>query len=633
MLFLMQTGKAQLCTGSLGDPVVNITFGSGNNPGPPLPLFTTTYSYVPNACPSDGSYTITNSTSGCFGNTWHSLTEDHTPGDVNGYMMLINASLEPGVFYLDTVKNLCGGTTYEFSAWILSVLRSSACNGNGNRPDITFSIETVTGTVIQTYNTGSITNLFSPQWNQYGFFFTLPQAYSELVLRMTNNAPGGCGNDLALDDIVFRPCGPKINAAFTNVNGINDTVNYCISENKTITISGNLQTGYNNPVIQWQQSTDSGKTWKNIPGATNADYTAVYSLAGRFQYRMAASEKGNIGVTRCMIASNVLSINIDPIPVPQAGSTSPACVNLPVSFFAKNGDFYKWTGPAGFSSTQASPVIAAASLINAGMYYVLVTTKGGCSKLDSTTVIVSALPVARAGNDTAMCESTFINLQATGGVQYSWQPASGLSNANIANPVASPSVTTRYTVLVRNQFLCAARDSILITVLKKPVSDAGPDKKIIEGQSVVLNGTAAGDTASYYWTPVQSISNNNIKTPVVNPVNDITYTFHVVSGDGCGIASDEVFVRVLKTVVVPNAFSPNGDGINDVWNIKALNLYPESETNVFNRYGQLVFHSQGYGRAWDGRVNGKLLPVGTYYYTIDRKNNFPIMSGWLMIIY
>jgi len=633
ILFLTQTGKAQLCTGSLGDPVVNINFGSGNNPGPPLPVSATNYNYVTDVCPIDGSYTIVNSTSGCFGNSWHSLFEDHTPGDVNGYMMLVNASVQPGVFYLDTVKNLCGGTTYEFSAWLLNVLRNSACNGRGNMPDITFNIETITGTVIQTYNTGSITNLSFPQWNQYGFFFTLPPAYSELVLRMTNNAPGGCGNDLALDDIVFRPCGPKINAAFTNVNGINDTVNYCISDNKTITISGTLQAGYTNPTIQWQQSTDSGKTWKNIPGETHADYTATYSVGGRFQYRMAAAERGNMGITRCMIASNVLTINIDTIPVPQAGSTSPACINTPVNFFAKNGDFYKWTGPAGFSSDQASPVIAAASFVNAGTYYVLVTTKGGCRKLDSAIVLVSALPVASAGNDTAICESTFIKLHATGGVEYTWQPVSGLSDASVANPVASPSVTTSYTVLVRNQFRCTARDTIVVAVLKKPVSDAGADKKILEGQSVALNGTAAGDTASYYWTPVQYINNNKIKTPVVNPVNDITYTFHVVSGDGCGIATDDVFVRVLKKVSVPNAFSPNGDGINDVWNIEALSLYPESETNVFNRYGQLVFHSQGYSHAWDGRLNGKRLPVGTYYYTIDRKNNFAIMSGWLMIIY
>ena len=191
ILFLAETSKAQLCTGSLGDPVVNITFGSGANPGPALPAASTNYSYVINGCPSDGSYTVANSTSGCFASTWHTLTEDHTPGDVNGYMMLVNASFSPSVFYLDTVRNLCGGTTFEFSAWMTSVLKSSACNGNGNMPNITFSIETTTGTLIQQpYNTGNIPNLSSPQWAQYGFFFTLPPNVTDIVLRMTNNEIG-----------------------------------------------------------------------------------------------------------------------------------------------------------------------------------------------------------------------------------------------------------------------------------------------------------------------------------------------------------------------------------------------------------------------------------------------------------
>ncbi|GAC1396604.1 MAG: hypothetical protein NVSMB63_17050 [Sediminibacterium sp.] len=631
-MFLTGTIEAQLCTGSLGDPVVNITFGSGSNPGPALPSSVTNYTYITTGCPQDGFYTIVNSTSGCFSNTWHTLTEDHTPGDVNGYMMLVNASFSPGVFYLDTVKNLCGGTTYEFSAWMLSILKYSACNGNGKTPNISFSIETTAGIVIQTYNTGNISNLSSPQWNQYGFFFTLPVSVSDLVLRMTNNAPGGCGNDLALDDITFRPCGPKVDAAFTNMNGTGDTVNYCISNNKTITISGKVQTGYSNPSFQWQQSIDSGATWQGIAGATLNTYTKTFSAAGRFQYRMTAAETGNIGIEKCRVASNVLTIIIDAIPVPQAANTSPVCEHLPITLIAKNGNTFVWTGPNGFSSTRASPVIAAATLPDAGKYYVVVTTPGGCSSRDSTLVIVNGLPAANAGSDAIICESSSTGLQASGGAYYTWSPAAGLSDTSIANPVAAPLLTTAYVVTVSSLFNCKAADTVLITVLKKPLANAGPDKKIVAGQRIILNGSAGGDTASYFWTPPQFISNTTVLMPVVSPPSDITYTLHVLSGNGCGTATDDVFVRVFKNIEVPNAFSPNGDGINDVWNIEALDSYPESDTRVFNRYGQLVFHIKGYGKPWDGNFNGRPLPVGTYYYTIDRKNDFPLMSGWVMII-
>ena len=622
-----------MCNGSLGDPVVNITFGSGASTiGQPLANTITSYTFVSQSCPSDGSYTITNNTSGCFSNAWHTLSSDHTPGDANGYMMLVNASYSPGVFYLDTVKNLCGGTTYEFSAWLISVLRSNSCSGQGIQPNITFSIETVDGAVIQSVNTGNISNNSSPQWNQYGLFFTLPVNYTNLVLRLVNNAPGGCGNDLAVDDITFRPCGPKVNTAFANGIGPVDTLNYCFNNNKTITISGSVQAGYINPAYQWQQSIDSGKTWIDIPGATNTDFTNTYSVAGKFQYRMSVAEAGNIGIARCRVSSNALVINIDTIPVPEAISTSPVCVNAALTFFAKNGDFYQWSGPSAFSSSLQSPVIAAATINNAGKYYVLASTKGGCSKLDSTMVTINNLPVANAGKDTAICEGNSITLQASGGILYKWEASASLSDITIANPVANPLTNTSYIVNAGNQFACWNRDTVILTVLKKPIADAGPDKQLLEGGSVILNGVAGGDSSSYYWTPAQFISNSNIKTPVVNPINDITYTFHVVSGNGCCVATDDSFVRLFKKIKIPNAFSPNGDGINDVWNIDALNLYPESETNVFNRYGQLVFHSIGYGRPWDGRFNSKLLSTGTYYYSIDRKNNLPVVTGWLMII-
>ena len=200
---------------------------------------------------------------------------------------------------------------------------------------------------------------------------------------------------LALDDITFRPCGPKVAAAFANVNGTNDTVNYCITDNKTITVSGSAQAGYNHPAYQWQQSLDSAKTWQDLPGSTDTFYTRTYSKAGRFQYRMMAAEAGNIGTARCRVASNVLTINVDAIPVPSAANTSPSCVNTAVTLSAKNGNTYQWTGPNGFSSAEAvAPYCLRLLLNDNGKYYVMVTTKGGCSRLDSTQVLVSIPPMA-----------------------------------------------------------------------------------------------------------------------------------------------------------------------------------------------------------------------------------------------
>ena len=122
-LLFISTGwlesRAQTCKGSLGDPVVNVTFGAGTG-FVQIPTAasgaTTTYSYVANQCPSDGSYSV-NSTlnANCFGGSWHNSIEDHTPGDVDGRMAIFNASITPGIFYTQTISGLCGNTTYEFA--------------------------------------------------------------------------------------------------------------------------------------------------------------------------------------------------------------------------------------------------------------------------------------------------------------------------------------------------------------------------------------------------------------------------------------------------------------------------------------------------------------------------------------
>jgi gliding motility-associated-like protein len=146
-----------------------------------------------------------------------------------------------------------------------------------------------------------------------------------------------------------------------------------------------------------------------------------------------------------------------------------------------------------------------------------------------------------------------------------------------------------------------------------------------------LQGRGTGNNISYLWTPNTAIDNAAIVNPRVSPVDDITYTLTVLSADGCR-ASDNVFVKVLKAPRVPNAFSPNGDGINDKWVIEYLESYPGATVEVFNRYGQLVFRSEGYDKPWDGTLNGNPLPVATYYWIINPKNGRKQMNGSVTII-
>lgn len=140
-----------------------------------------------------------------------------------------------------------------------------------------------------------------------------------------------------------------------------------------------------------------------------------------------------------------------------------------------------------------------------------------------------------------------------------------------------------------------------------------------------------GNQLSYLWTPPSYLSSDTAFSPLSKPMNDIRYTLNVIAEGGCRV-SDTIFVKVLKSPEIPNAFSPNGDGINDTWNIKYLESYPGATVEVYNRYGQIVYRSLGYSKPWDGRVSGSLLPIGTYYYIINPKNSKPQMTGAITII-
>ena len=620
---------AQLCQGSLGDPVVNITFGAGTNPGAPLNNLTN-YNYYPGDCPPDGSYTVANSTSNCFGFTWHSLGEDHTPGDVNGYMMIVNASYNPGDFFVKTVDGLCPNTTYEFAAWILNVTKQSACGGATIKPNVTFKIETTSGTVLQSYQTGDIPAGAFPSWKQYGFFFSTSAGINSVVLRMTNNAPGGCGNDLLLDDITFRACGPLVTAS---ISGSSDSADVCTGDTSIFNLQANVSAGYNDPVFQWQISTNNGASWANITGATNTSYVRLPVIPpGIYLYRLAVSQRDNMNISSCSILSNVISISVNKFPVVDA-SNHGSCAGDTLSFNANDGVLFSWTGPLNFTSNAQSPFIPATVPSNSGTYFVEVTSGKGCTSIDSTIAVINIKPVVNAGPDTAVCEGVGIQLNAAGNniTSYEWTPVTEVSNPNIPNPIAFPKLTTTYILTVANNE-CKTFDSVLVVVNKNPKADAGPDKVIIEGQSIVLNGNASGTDVTYTWTPVENITAPNSLSPTVNPTVNKMYTLQVRSNVGCGIASDMVLVKVFKKLFVPNAFTPNNDGINDTWFIETLEAYPGAEVKVFNRFGQMVFDNHGINRYWDGKYKGVLLAPGAYAYIIDLKNNTQLIKGVVFIL-
>ena len=199
------TAKAQEENCNLRPPAVTIHFGSGDHEGLNQ-MISARYERIPGSCPSDGHFTFTPSTSGCFRGDWHTITSDHTPGDNQGNMLLVNSSYRTGIFFGSEVKGLKPNTRYEFGVWMMNVCRITEKCPFPLLPDITIQLQSSEGKNVALLSAGEVDRVHQPEWQQYQFMFTTPANSGELSLVMVNNNPGGCGNDFVLDDITFREC-------------------------------------------------------------------------------------------------------------------------------------------------------------------------------------------------------------------------------------------------------------------------------------------------------------------------------------------------------------------------------------------------------------------------------------------
>lgn len=207
----------------------------------------------------------------------------------------------------------------------------------------------------------------------------------------------------------------------------------------------------------------------------------------------------------------------------------------------------------------------------------------------------------------------------------------GITETGFFDPKVAGAGTHVLTYMFIGNNGCQASVTQTINVFPVPPMSAGEDLTVLEGGSTVLKAAAEGTNFVYKWSPSTGLDRNDVLNPVASPLSDITYTLTVTSAEGC-IATDEVFVKILKEPVIPNTFTPNDDGVNDVWNIKYLDTYTDAVIEIFTRYGVKVYETIGYTVPWNGKVTGADLPMGTYYYVIDPKNGQKVLSGSVTIL-
>lgn len=336
------------------------------------------------------------------------------------------------------------------------------------------------------------------------------------------------------------------------------------------------------------------------PNASTTYYVTVTSSAG-------------------CIKKDSVRISINPVPVITKSNDTTICKQTSVRIFANGGVSYLWSPASSLDDPTSAGPIASPSINT--LYKVTITDTRSCIYYDSVNVSIKSTATFTVSPDASVCTGNSQQLQAGGGDSYLWTPSNGLDNPNISNPVATINSTNIYSVRITNN-ICneSAILTTQLTALQLPQVNAAKSNDITCSQpSSQLN--AAGAT-NYTWTPASGLNNSNIANPLATPGNTTLYYVMGKDVNGCS-GSDTITVKVdqnLKALYsLPNSFTPNGDGINDCFGIKYWGQVSDLDFNIYNRYGEKVFHTSDPAICWDGRYKQKLQDANIFVYIIKAK--------------
>jgi gliding motility-associated-like protein len=285
-----------------------------------------------------------------------------------------------------------------------------------------------------------------------------------------------------------------------------------------------------------------------------------------------------------------------------------------------DGLSFTWSPSATIKNPTALTTFA--TPITVSTPYQIEARIGSCRAVDDVIITTVPYPIADAGPPQIICFNTSARLNGShDGSSFSWSPTSYLDNPNSLTPVASPPRTTQYVLSSLDTKGCPkpGRDTILVTVLPRVRAFAGRDTIVVVGQPLQFNGTGG---IGYLWSPATGLTKTDIPNPVGvyhSGIDSVRYKLVVNDAAGC---TDSAFVnvKVFKTipyVFVPTAFTPNGDGLNDVVRPIAVGIQKINYFSIFNRWGQLVFKTTINGYGWDGRIKGLVQGTNVFVWMVS----------------
>jgi gliding motility-associated-like protein len=353
--------------------------------------------------------------------------------------------------------------------------------------------------------------------------------------------------------------------------------------------------------------------------STEEKFTHEYLSAGTYQANLLIQDedgcyaKADAGVT----------VTVRPDPVIGLTPEDPvACLGTPIALHASGGKDYQWSPATGLSNDRIADPLASPTAST--RYRLQVIDEFGCSSTRDISITVIQPGSIRVNADTAVCMGQPVPLKAGGEETYAWiGNTEGLSGTQIPDPLALPTVTTAYTVTGSDAHHCFSDTATVhIRVMPLPEVNAGPDVEIWSGESTQLNASGSPDVQQWTWQPDKYLSCADCPAPVSTPLESMQYMLTAKNADGC-MAFDTVTVKIdcaESHVSIPNIFTPNHDGVNDVFMIKGIAEI--RHLVIYGRWGEKVFERSNFlagdrAACWDGTFRGMESPSGTYVYFVE----------------
>ncbi|WP_291907577.1 PKD domain-containing protein [Chitinophaga sp. CB10] len=374
-------------------------------------------------------------------------------------------------------------------------------------------------------------------------------------------------------------------------------------------------TSPNIPLTNWQWDLGNG-----LASASQTPPATKYSASGSYNVKLVITDARN-----CM-DSITKAVTINPAPFLKVTATNPKiCEGAGTTLTAITDGNVQWLTTDNISCIYCTtPVVSPPA---SKKYLAEATNAYGCTMRDSLDVTVVPKPnLTVAASDIIVCYGSSTKLQASGAAYYNWTPVDGLTNNKIADPISTPTADITYQVTGANDPMCPASTPVTVKVSVKPTPEvnAGKDQTISVGTATTLMATGSLDVVKWEWSPADYLSHPNSPVTIATVRKPMTYSITGTNRYGC-TKTDVMEVNLVcgsDAIFIPNSFSPNGDGVNDVFYPRGKGISFVKSLRVFNRWGQEVYHREKFNtddisKGWDGYFKGQPQSADVYIYFLE----------------